>query len=267
MKHQSTHTTVKKKYTTSLGVLAIAALSVTTVHAASIVTWNVARDSMAVSANSGLNTSSPTFGNNTAENVDGAFFTGEFGETISLAVGETLTVTYGITLTGGTNAADNFRFVVGDYGTTADQLWDGGWNYITDSDMYQARTGVSGNVQSNGGNAVALSATQVSSGTFLGDSTAAYTYTFSVTRDSASTVDLVGSLVGGNGLLDQTYTVEDRTTTLFDYNGVGLLFGSSGDLEQASLSNASYSVTAIPEPSSAALLGLGGLALIIRRRR
>ena len=231
--------------------------------AAPIDTWNIARDSDAGSVNSGLSTDSPTFGDGSENNIDKSTFTGEFGETVSLAVGETLTVTYGITLTGGSNDSTSYRFVVGDYGVTADLTWTGAWNFIVGQDLYQGRT--NGNIQSTGGNAVALGATQASTGSFAGDSSSSYTLTWSITRDSATTVDLEASLVGGNGSLDQTYTKLDQTTSLFDYNGVGISFGGDSNMDQAVIANASFTV--VPEPGSLALIGLGGLCLNKRRRR
>jgi len=77
-------------------------------------------------------------------------------------------------------------------------------------------------------------------------------------------VDLVGSFVGGDGPFDLELIGEDVSTALFDYNGVGILFG--GGLNQAVLSNAQYSVTPVPEASTLALLALiGGLSLVRRR--
>ncbi|MGB6220741.1 hypothetical protein [Haloferula sp.] len=210
--------------------------------------WNIARDSPAGSVNTDLNTSSPTFGDGSTDNVNEAFVTGEFGETVSLAVGETLRVSLGITFTGGSSINPNqYRFVVGDYGTTADQSWVGGWNFVPDQNLYQART--NGNVQSTNPNAQSLVATAVTSGTFNADSTAAYAYTFSITRDSATTVDLSGRLVGGDGTFDLTYTKENQATSLFDYNGMGILFGGFSELDQATVSNAQYSVLPSAGPS------------------
>ena len=222
-------------------------IDVVDVQAGAISTWNIARDSSAGSVNLGLDTDSPTFGDGSSGNVNDVFVTGEFGETKSLAVGETFTVTYDITFTGGSDTADQYRFVVGDYGIDADQDWVGGWNFVTNSDLYRART--DGNIQSTGGNAAPLGATKVSSGSFSGDSMAAYTFTFSITRDSSTTVNLEGSLFGGDGLLDQTFTKEGVSTSIFDYNGVGILFGGSSNLDQATLSNARYSLNPVSGPS------------------
>ena len=251
-------------------VLQIAALFVLLGHAAhatAITTWNIARDSSAGSVNSGLNTDSPTFGDGTSSNIRDAFVTGEFGQTVSLAVGEILTVSYDINYTGGVSNLVQYRFVVGDYGATADQNWNGGWNFVTGEDLYQGRT--DGNVQSTAGNSEPLGATETVSGTFSGDSTEAYTYTFSITRTSATTVDLVGSLVGGDGSYSLEYVANNISTSLFDYNGVGLLFGATSNLDQASLSGAQFAV--IPEPSTFALFGgmlaLGLVALRRQRRK
>ncbi len=240
----------------------IAAFLAVSSNAATISTWNLAADSAGGSVNSGMDTDSPTFGNGNPSNIDNAIFTGEFGETITLAVGETLTVSWDITLTGGLNNGEQLRFLVGDYGTTANLDWNGGWNFIEGQDLFTART--DGIMISNSADAVDLNATKVQSGSYDGDSVAPYTFTFSVTRDSTTTVDLVGSLVGGDGNLSRTYTELDRTTSLFDYNGVGILFGNGLDQDQAVISGAQYSV--IPEPSALLLGAMGGLLLLRRRR-
>ncbi|MGB6220740.1 hypothetical protein [Haloferula sp.] len=257
---------MNKTSPTILTALAISSAAlVGSVGAASISTWTVARDNTAPSVNTGLNTSSPTFGNGTASNADNMFVVGQFGEVVSLAVGQTLNVTFDITLTGGVSTNPNqYRFVVGDYGVTADESWVGGWNFVTDQGLYRGRT--NGNIQSTSNNALNLSATTATSGIFDGDSIAAYTFTFSITRDSATTVDLFGSLVGGDGPFSLTYTKENQGTSLFGYTGVGLLFGDPADLDQASISTAQFTV--VPEPSSTTFLGLTiGMSLIFFRRR
>ncbi len=57
---------------------------------------------------------------------------------------------------------------------------------------------------------------------------------------------------------------------LWDANMLQFDGGNSGSFSDhftTSGTGADYTLTSVPEPSSAALLGLGGLALILRRRK
>ena len=226
------------------------------------------------STNSGMNTDSPTIGDGSTDDAKNAFVGGQFGtvgspESVTLAIGETLTVSGSVVLTGGTNtsSADQFRLAVGDDGG---QLalgslggWNSGWMYEPTDNMFQGRT--DGAIISAFGNAVSLGATQTDTGgAWSADSTVAYDFLFSITRDSATTVDLFSSVTGGDNAVNFTASVDDQTTSAFTYTAVALLFGNNMNLDQGSLSNVQYNV--VPEPGSLALLGAGGLVLMRRRR-
>tara|TARA_B110000908_G_C10267017_1_gene465212 strand:+ start:7403 stop:8116 length:714 start_codon:yes stop_codon:yes gene_type:complete len=73
--------------------------------------------------------------------------------------------------------------------------------------------------------------------------------------------------------LDVTSSVNDWINTPANNNGFAI-FSTSGNVELASVTNTNTALlpaltdtAPVPEPSSTALLGLGGLALIMRRRR
>ena len=135
----------------------------------------------------------------------------------------------------------------------------------TRSKKLSASKETNGAFVSNASNASFLSAGKVTSGSFDGDSpTNPFNFSMSITRDSATTVDIVASLSGGDGNLDQTYTVNNQTTSIFTYTAAGFLIGGTSSADQVSFSSVSYSV--IPEPSTALLGGLG-LLILLRRRR
>lgn len=251
----------------------LAALTlITTGNAATIANWKQLQATAKPTSN--LDTDGPTFGDGSAASAQGTWIAGRFGTTtspasVTLSVGQTLTVSGSYVLTGGTNTASEFRHGVfndgGQFDANSGSNWTGGWLHQPGTDLFQGRT--NGAFISSGANAVALGATKSSTGSLDGDSVAPFSFSMAITRDSATTIDIVSSLVGGDSLLDQTYTANDLTTSLFTYTSVGLLFGGSSSVDQGVFSNVQYNVTPIPEPSSFGLIGLAIGALLLRRRR
>ena len=79
-----------------------------------------------------------------------------------------------------------------------------------------------------------------------------------------------GAGQGGDGLNSGTFSnYADKTRTI----GATIAAGSSltytiySETKAIDIDNVAFSGTAVPEPSSTALLGLGGFALILRRRK
>ena len=57
------------------------------------------------------------------------------------------------------------------------------------------------------------------------------------------------------------------TPDILSVQSVGFFADVSGTISNTGMAMEYFQVTAVPEPSSAALVGLGGLALILRRRK
>lgn len=254
-------------------------LAMSSAYAATIANWKEMNPNAAVPTNSGMNTDSPTIGNGTANNAADAWVAGRFGTvaspvSVTLAIGDTLTVSGSVTFTGGLSSTgaqlNQFRFGVYDGGAAfaADNtIWaNGGWINTptgTNAGMYQAST--TSSFLTNSAPAVLLTSTTTNTGTFNADSPTAYNWSFTITRDSTTTVDLSASLTGGPSPVNFARSVNNQTTSLFTYSTVGLLFGNGMALDQGALSNVQYSV--IPEPSTTLLSGfLLGLGLLTRRR-
>ena len=271
---------MKTKLSTMRTKLTLFALLIpaATCPASPIANWKVMFDPNAKNpATTGLNTDSPVFGGTDPVNqmdaiaVASLFGTASSPASVTLAVGESLTVSATITLTGGVSGVDAYRFAVlndaGKFSVPSSDNWGGGWvhviSYSSSGEMFQAKT--NGNYMSTTSNAVDLNAEKAYAGGALSaDSATPYLWTMSITRDSETTVDLVSSFVGGPNDYSMTYTSNDVATSLFTYNSVGIQATSFSDLDQLSVSGAQFSV--VPEPSAALLGGLGMLALLRRRR-
>jgi hypothetical protein len=224
------------------------AISAAICPAETIANWKVmfTAASGLASSTSGLNTHSPVFGDGTAEDMDGVGVAGRFGttttpESVTLAVGQTLTVSASVTLTGGvTTGGSAYRFAVLNDATKFDvpsaDNWGGGWLHVVNTgsstgELFQARTDA--NYMSNLANAVDLNAGKIFAGGALSaNSATSYLWTMTITRDSETTVDLVSSFVGGPNNYSETYTKNDIATGLFTYNAVGMQATTAGDLDR-----------------------------------
>ena len=103
------------------------------------------------------------------------------------------------------------------------------------------------------------------------------TNTVGVAGDSRNGSEIVTFSVNGGTTFDKNGLGTSGVTTLtdaqfaaFDAAGDTLFYeAKAGNIGKVNLRNIAFefNVDAVPEPSSTALLGLGGIALILRRRR
>jgi hypothetical protein len=157
-------------------------------------------------------------------------------------------------LTGGTNNSNQFRFGIfsdmGQFALNDGSGWEGGWLHsigsAASSDLYQGRT--DGPFISTAGDAVNMLSVKTRTGSFIGDSVNPFEFMMSITRDSATTIDIISLITGGDGDLSEEYVVEDITTTLFTYTAHGWLFGGSSGVEQVVFSEVEFEVTGGGEP-------------------
>jgi len=226
-----------------------------------IANWKEFNPNLTVVPIADAGTNSPTFGDGVTENSSQmAWVAGRFGEveapaSVTLAVGETLTVTGSVILTGGSNANNQFRFGLfndgGKFALDDGSIWTGGWLHsigtVATSDLWQGRT--DGPFISTAGNAVDLDSVKTQSGFFDGDSVEPFQFSMTVTRDSETTVDIVSLITGGDGLLSDEFVKEDIETSIFNYTAMGWLFGGSSAVEEVAFSDVEYSVTKGDEAS------------------
>jgi len=203
----------------------------------------------------GADTDSPTFGDGVTQNssqmawVAGLFGTVEAPTSVTLEVGETLTVTGSVNFTGGSNNNNQFRFGIfndsGKFALDDGSNWLGGWLHsigsAATSDLWVGRT--DGPFISTAGNAISLNSVKIRTGTFVGDSLEPFSFSMSITRDSATTIDIVSLIVGGDGDLSEEFVREDIETTQFTYTSHAWLFGGSSAVEKVAFSGVEYAVT------------------------
>ena len=220
-----------------------------------IANWKEFNPNLTVVPITDAGTNSPTFGDGITENSSQmAWVAGRFGTvaapaSVTLAVGETLTVTGSVVLTGGSNANNQFRFGLfndgGKFALDDGNEWTGGWQHVIGtqgpSDLWQGRT--DGVFISTLGNAVDLDSEKTLTGLFDGDSVEPFNFLFSITRDSETTIDIVSLIEGGDGDLSEGFDKEDIETSLFTYTSMGWLFGGSSGVEEVDFSDVEYSVT------------------------
>ncbi len=253
---EQSNTEMKK----SLSQVAVLLAGISPLSADPVANWKEFNPNEAIVPIEGEDTISPTFGDGVTQNssqqawVAGRFGTVETPASVTLAVGETLTVTGTMALTGGSNNSNQFRFAVlndgGKFAQDDGSNWTGGWLHSigtgSAADLWRGRT--DGPFISTAGNAGDLDSVTTRTGLFDGDSVEPFAFSMSITRDSDTTIDVTSLITGGDGDLSEEYVKEDIETPLFTYTTLGLLFGGSSAIEQVVFSDVQYTVTSESEP-------------------
>ncbi|BDS07080.1 hypothetical protein NT6N_21200 [Oceaniferula spumae] len=207
------------------------------------------------------NTDSPTVGDGTADNADATGVYANFGAAVTLAnVGDKLTFSGTVDLVGITaNNGGGFRFAIfnGPHDAATSYFVFAGTT-SGPSRLYERTT--AGTFVSNSGIASfqssAANAGSVDSGV----------YTFAISLERTAGGVQVDTLMNQGATEYATISYED-TTPLTTFSGVGFLGTGNLNADQMAFSGVTVDFSPVPEPSSTSLLGLGGLALILRRRR
>ncbi len=231
------------------------------------------------------NTDDPVFGT-TAETTDGARLIGYFAPQTLTNVGDSITLSYDVSFTAGTivSSSDNFRYALYDRqgaaqeatnsnlnvnGTSNTQPFRGYW-YGVDTNPEAA--GAQGTIRERSGTVANsdpfanATATQIGSptGVVTFASGQTYTGTMTLTLSNVNEITLSGSFTGNAG--SNLFSLVDSSPITTTYSVVGFLNGGGINADQVTFSNVDVTFTAVPEPASLALLGLGGLACLRRRR-
>ncbi len=218
--------------------------------------------------------------NPSAAHTQVAYFTAS-GSPISLADGDSISVSADVTLDQLTNSADIFR--VGFFNSFAGARVaadDDGANTTTDGykgyaarfngstglTTFQGRSNTNTNAQLFGGNSLpTYAATAGAAGSAVAAGTP-FSVTFTMTRSGAN-LNLASSYNG------QTYTATANSgftldfDTLAFFGGTNLTQYTAASGQGLTLDNVVVTYTAVPEPTSLiAVAGLAGLGLVRRRR-
>ncbi|MDQ3441833.1 MAG: PEP-CTERM sorting domain-containing protein [Planctomycetota bacterium] len=240
-----------------------------------------------------------------ANSANSAFVIGYLATPVILGanVGDSITFSFGVSFNdavGMSNNGDNFRFALfnenGETRETADNTATAG---TANTDNYRGyilgvkngavgATGSGGSIReriamlASGQNAFAATGTNGATAPSLGavggdpvvltsdvngdNAGADYTGVLTLTR-AAGGVDITGSFNGTNnpaGTVGNIFSASDTTANdSSTYGAIGFLIGNGLSVDQLSFQNVEV---VVPEPASLALLGLGGMAFLRRRR-
>lgn len=217
------------------------------------------------------------------------YYTPEAGQ-VTLQQGETLRITWQFTPTGvnATNTSQGLRVAVVDSpdaarltaeGAPGDGAYTGYAMFMnmgqtlghSSSFRLMERNVASGNLLASSGNWTSLGSTGATNGNDGYDDGTSYTFTMELTRNSSDALEIVSRMGGGtldnDGLAEVIFTDTTPNSGSFTFDTFAvrpLTPATTAQIFNTTLFQVEH--VAIPEPSSLALLGLGGLAALRRRR-
>lgn len=218
------------------------------------------------------------------------YFTPEAGQ-ITLQQGDTLRVTWQFTPTGvnTTNTSQGLRLAVVDTpdatrltaeGAPPDGAYTGYAMFMnmgqtlghSSSFRLMERNVASGNLLASSGNWTSLGTTGATNGNDGYDDGVSYTFTMDLTRNASDQLEIVSRMAGGtldnDGLAEVIFTDATPHGGSFTFDTFALRplnATTTAPIFDTTLFQVDY--IPIPEPTSLALLGLGGMALLRRRSR
>lgn len=241
----------------TLSLLALAGAA----QAATVTGWVATNGDTGFSGGSAA-TNSPITTDADADTIVGSF------TSTTLALGETLLVTgqfnvanAGTTLAGGQLRIGAFESTSGLPATGVGSGYIGAWANDPNGKSFTTTTGTATNPFSGANNHATL---DNGTGPVLASNTT-YDFALSLTRLAGNDLTVALDLNGGAFFSDSADLNTFGGSGSYTFDSVGFLLG--GSLNSTSATFTDIEANVVPEPSSAALLGLGGLALLLRRRK
>lgn len=217
-----------------------------------------------------VSSASPTMGDGTGNSADAMGIYASFA-TIDLAnIGDKVTLTAAVTLTGiANNQANHFRWSLYDVAGSSDL---NGWlGYIVGnstatvgSNLWERANPNTALVMSTNSPAASVISAAAAAGTGNDFTGSSFNLVFSLERTASGMLISSSFVRVSDSAQFGLHSFEDTTPQSYSFNRVGFLASGNLDADQVQFSNIDVSV--VPEPSAALLGGIGLLALLRRRR-
>lgn len=216
---------------------------------------------------SNLNTANPIFGTGTANSVTGSEVYANIGSH-SLAIGDTLTFSGSVTMTGNQSSANN-QFRIGlmySNGSVNDTgmlgYWFGNSEASTVGTLRERNSPATAVDMMSTADTSAPSFATAGAVNFISIGT--YAFSLSYQRASATSLAITWTLSnGGTYVLSKTFT-DTTVVSGFTFDTVALF---AGTVNATKYSYADVSYTVVPEPQTWGMLGFAGFAFVVIGRK